>query len=141
MGKNNDSLEVHKRFLVAIRDAYQNYLIHTGRSNKKLIPLHGWIQEELSNYLGDEYQLAGVSETSTKERRVEGWYYIKNSDVVVSRDGIDLGVVSVKFPVQSYKKSKINLFESQLGETANLRMNNIVFGNFLVFPVPLPNVS
>ena len=136
-----DTDELHKRFLSAVKCSYENYKQHGGRSNQKLKPLHGWIQSELHRSLGDDFQLEGISETSSKERSVEGWYYKKNSDVVVSKEGIDVGVVSVKFPVQSYKKNKINMFETQLGETANLRMNNIVFGNFLVLPVPLPNVS
>lgn len=136
-----DADELHKRFLSAVKCSYRNYKQYGGRSNQKLKPLHGWIQSELRGSLGDDYQLEGISETSRKERSVEGWYYKKNSDVVVSRDGIDVGVVSVKFPVQSYKKNKINMFETQLGETANLRMNNIVFGNFLVLPAPLPNFS
>ena len=138
---STDTNELHKRFLRAVKFSYKNYKQYGGRSNQKLKPLHGWIQNELTQRLGDDYLLEGISETSNKERSVEGWYYKKNSDVVVSKDGIDVGVVSVKFPVQSYKKNKINMFETQLGETANLRMNNIVFGNFLVLPVPLPNVS
>ena len=138
---STDSTDLHKRFLRAVKKSYKNYKQYGGRSNQKLKPLHGWIQDELKVCLGDDYQLEGISETSSKERFVEGWYYRKNSDVVVSKNGIDVGVVSVKFPVQSYKKNKINMFETQLGETANLRMNNIVFGNFLLLPVPLPNVS
>ena len=139
--KSTDTTEFNQRFFRAVESSYHNYMQHGSRSNKKLKPLHGWIQSELGEALGSDYRLEGISETSSKERSVEGWYYKKNSDVVVSKDGIDLGVVSVKFPVQSYKKNKINLFETQLGETANLRMNDIVFGNFLVLPVPLPNLS
>ena len=73
--------------------------------------------------------------------KIDGKYYPKNVDVVISKNDINVGVVSVKFPLQSYRKNKINMFENQLGETANLRMNNLVFGHLCVLPIPLPDIS
>ena len=136
------SSDIENRFLQAVKRSYEIYLESGSKSNKRLKALHGWVQSELTTCLDDpEYKLEGLSDTSSKERKVSGWYYDKNSDVVVTNDNLELGVVSVKFPVQSYMKNKINMFEQQLGETANLRMKNIVFGHLCVFPNPLPNVS
>ena len=134
--------DIQDSFLVAVKQAYNNYLVTSSRSNKKLKPLHGWVMDELRKCLDNpEYKLEGLSETSKSERTVAGKYYDKNCDVVISRDDFELGVVSIKFPVSSYKKNKINQFEQQLGETANLRMKNIVFGHLCVFPDPLPTMD
>lgn len=134
--------EIEQRFFKALKRSYGQYLEKGGRSTAKLKPLHGWVQDEIQRGLNDpKYIVIGHSESSGSEVKIDGKYYRKNVDVVISKNGINVGVVSVKFPLQSYRKNKINMFENQLGETANLRMNNLVFGHLCVFPVPLPDIS
>lgn len=95
------------------------------------------MQDELRRELGDAYALTGQSPVSASEASVEGMYYGKNVDVLVSRDGQELGVVSVKFVITNYWQNSVNYFEQQVGETANLRRRNIVYGNLFCVTDPI----
>jgi len=127
-----------ERLLIAVQDSYQAYVDHGARSNQKIKVLHGWIISELTNVLGKEYVIKGLSESGGKEQKVRGKYYEKNVDVAISREGIILGVVSVKFVMSNYNQNKHNYFEQQLGETANLRSKNIVYGHIMLRTQPTP---
>ena len=129
---------ISNRFLDAIQDAYQAYLEHGPRSNKKLKILHGWIIKEIGNVLGDKYAISGLTLDSSSEKSVEGMYYPKRVDLLVARDDQHLGVISIKFVQSNYNQNKNNYFEQQLGETANLRSNDIVFGHVIIFTEPIP---
>ena len=65
-------------------------------------------------------------------------YYDKKVDVLVSREGNDLGVISVKFVNSNYWQNSVNYLEQQIGETANLRRRNIVYGNLFCVTDPIP---
>ena len=128
----------NQRFTTALRKAYGEANKHGGRSTQKIKVLHGWVQDELRLVLGDDYELSGQSLASSKEEQVSGTYYNKKVDVLVSRDDQPLAVVSVKFPISSYGKNAINYIEQQIGETANLRRSNIVYGNLFFLTDPIP---
>ncbi len=127
-----------ERLLVAVQDSYEEYVNHGPRSNAKIKVLHGWIISELAGILGDEYLIQGLSQQGGKEQKVRGKYYEKSVDVAISREGVILGVVSVKFVMSNYNQNRHNYFEQQLGETANLRSNNIVFGHIMLRVQPTP---
>ena len=129
---------ISHRFLEAVQGSYQAYLKHGARSNEKLKVLHGWIIEEIGKELGDEYTISGLTHKSSSEKSVEGMYYSKKVDLLVARDNQHLGVISIKFVQSNYKQNKNNYFEQQLGETANLRSNDIVFGHVIIFTEPIP---
>ncbi len=125
----------------AVKASRDQYLLHGARSDAKLKPLHGWVIEELREGLGKNYTLAGKTLHGGAEMKVGGRYYPKNVDVAISRDGMVIGVVSVKFVQSNYRQNKNNYFEQQLGETANLRSSDIVFGQIMLFPEPIPYFS
>ncbi len=129
---------ISRRFLNAIQDTYQAYLQHGPHSNEKLKFLHGWFIAEIRNTLGDEYTISGMTLASSSEKRVEGMYYPKKVDLLVARDNQHLGVISIKFVQSNYNQNKNNYFEQQLGETANLRSNDIIFGHVIIFTEPIP---
>lgn len=129
---------IYDRFLSAVQETYQAYLQHGPRSNKKLKILHGWMMKEISEMLSDEYTISGLTLDSSSEKSVEGMYYPKKVDILVARNGQHLGVISIKFVQSNYNQNKNNYFEQQLGETANLRSNDIVFGHMIVFTEPIP---
>ena len=108
------------------------------RSNQKTRVLHGWVQEELRREFGDDYAFTGQSPADAHEANVGGMYYDKNVDVLIARDGQELGVVSIKFVISNYWQNSINYFEQQVGETANLRRRNIVYGNLFCVTNPIP---
>ena len=129
---------LESRFVTAMDQSYQKVLDHGPYSNEKTKVLHGWVQDELRRKLGDDYAYTGQTPTRSKEATVSGSYYDKKVDVLVSRDGQELGVVSVKFVISNYWQNSVNYFEQQIGETANLRRRNIVYGNLFCVTNPIP---
>ena len=129
---------IEERFVIAASESYQKVLDHTTRSNQKTKVIRGWVQDELRRELGDAYTYVGLTPTSSREARVLGSYYDKRVNVLVSRDGQELGVVSVKFVISNYWQNSVNYFEQQVGETANLRRKNIVYGNLFCVTNPIP---
>ena len=130
---------VNDRFVKAVREAYRRTMTDGARSTSRIKVLHGWVQNEIRSLLGPDYEIRGLSDDpDSGEERVAGWYYPKNVDVSVKRDGAVLGVVSCKFINSNYKQNANNYFENQMGETANLRRNDIVFGNIFCVSEPIP---
>lgn len=131
---------LEQRFLQAIQLSYQKVIEYGVRSSEKTKVLHGWVQDELKRELGDEFVFTGQTPDSVKkdEANVAGMYYGKDVDVLVARDGQELGVVSIKFVISNYWQNSINYFEQQVGETANLRRKNIVYGNLFCVTNPIP---
>ena len=129
---------VDERFLQAMQESYEKVLEFGVRSNQKTRVLHGWVQDELRRELGNEYVFTGQTPDNTKEAKVSGMYYDKDVDVLIERDGQELGVVSVKFVISNYWQNSVNYFEQQVGETANLRRKNIVYGNLFCVTNPIP---
>lgn len=88
--------------------------------------------------LGGGYEFTGQTPASASEAQVSGMYYDKDVDVLVARDGQELAVISIKFVISNYQQNSVNYFEQQLGETANLRRKNIVYGNLFCVTNPIP---
>lgn len=132
-------VSLESRCLNALREAWRRG-VESPRSPKKLDILHGWIRKELLQKLGD-YRIHGKTTEGgkyNKERVVDGKYYQKNVDIMISRGYHELGAISVKLIQSSYRKNAINYFEHQLGETANLRGQQLVYGNIIFLPHPIP---
>ena len=131
---------LEQRFLQAIQLSCQKVIEYGVRSSEKTKVLHGWVQDELKRELGDEFVFTGQTPDSVKkdEANVAGMYYGKDVDVLIARDGQELGVVSIKFVISNYWQNSINYFEQQVGETANLRRKNIVYGNLFCVTNPIP---
>ncbi len=132
----NETIE--QRFPAAMRNSYRMVQEHGARSNWKTRVLHGWVQDELRRELRDDYTFTGQSPESTHEANVGGMYYGKDVDVLISKDNHELGVISIKFVISNYWQNSVNYFEQQIGETANLRRRNIVYGNLFCVTNPIP---
>ena len=128
--------DLEERMLSAVMDSYERYKEAGPRSNKKLIPLHGWVSDEIKRELGDGYVIRSVQ--SGGELKIDGKYYSKNVDVSVEFKRHVVGVVNVKFVMSNYRQNANNYFENQLGETANLRRSNIAYGHLNLFTHPIP---
>lgn len=129
---------LQRRFLDAMQRSYQKVLDHGPRSKEKTKVLHGWVQDEMRRELGDEYEFTGQTPDTTREAKVSGMYYDKDVDVLIARDGQELGVISIKFVISNYWQNSVNYIEQQIGETANLRRRNIVYGNLFCVTNPIP---
>lgn len=132
------SQDIKQGLLKAIKKSYYNYWTTHARSTQKVKPLHGWVIRELEQRLPNSYRIDGQDEFGGKEKTAKGFYYNKKADVMVSKDNTVLGVISIKFATSNYQQNKNNYFENQLGETANLRSGDIVFGHILVRLEPTP---
>ncbi len=131
-------MEIEQRFLEATQSSYQMVLEHGVRSNAKIRVLHGWVQDELNRELDDAYVFTSLTPDNGSEAKVEGMYYGKNVDILVTRGEHELGVINVKFVISNYWQNAVNYFEQQIGETANLRRRNIVYGNLFCLTNPIP---
>lgn len=133
------STNVESRCLDALKEAWQRG-VESPRSPRKLDVLHGWIRKEILDELPDYQVYSKTTEdgSSSQERSVDGKYYQKRVDIVITREERELGAVSVKLIQSSYMKNAINYFEQQLGETANLRGQRLVYGNLVFLPHPIP---
>ena len=131
---------VRSRFLDAMQRSFAAFLSAGPRSTEKLAPLHGWVQNELRRHLrhSERYTLIGQTAETHSERTIEGRYYPKRVDVSVEGEGRTLAVINIKFVLASYRKNAINYLEQQIGETANLRRQNIVYGNMFFLTNPIP---
>ena len=125
--------------LDAIRESYAEYNKHGARSQKKLHPLHQWVADVMKDLLGAEYDIQSFRKGGDgHEKTISGKYYKKTVDVSISKDGIDLGIISIKFITANFKQNANNYFENLMGETANLRRKSIIFGHFMVIPNKIP---
>ena len=129
---------IESRFVIAASESYQKMLEYGPRSNEKTKVFHGWVQDELRCQLGNDYTYVGQTPANSSEATVSGNYYDKKVDILVSKDGLDLGVISIKFVISNYWQNSVNYFEQQVGETANLRSKNIVYGNLFCVTNPIP---
>lgn len=129
-------------FLKVINEGYQSMLSseHGNRSNKKLIPIHQFIAEQIQSRLDANYITFSINQDKdkSKEKTVEGKYYDKNIDIAITYKNKDIGGISVKFITGNYQQNANNYFEHLLGETANLKRNNYSYSSIYILPKYLP---
>jgi hypothetical protein len=112
----------------ALKEAIKEYYNMGPRSNRKLIPLHGTINEIIRKEL-KTYECHSLP---AKEIKVKGRYYDKNVDVCIKKEDRVYGVVSVKFIMSNYSQNANNYFENLVGELYNLKSNGLVQWYILV---------
>lgn len=122
---------ISKSFLDSINQTMDAYERYGARSNKKLLPIHSWFSKTIKDRLGDGYEVLSLG--AGKEFCFEGRYYPKNLDITVAKNGKAISSISFKFVTSNYKQNANNYFENLMGETANLRRNNLGYAHFIVF--------
>lgn len=122
-------------FLKVILKSFNTYLnVNTSRSTAKLKVLHGSIAKDLYELFGKSYTISSQGYGNDREERIDGRYYPKYVDIAVSKNGKAVAGYAVKFVMRNYSQNSNNYFENMLGETANIRSNNIpYFQIFIVF--------
>jgi len=134
----------NSQFLNVLKHSFMKYLDTGARSNEKLKILHGAISEDLSAKLqaGKDtmatYSVASLGFKTGREGRVKGRYVDKTVDITVSKDGLPISSVAVKFVMSNYMQNSNNYFENMLGETANIRCNGIPYFQIFVIPDKVP---
>ena len=92
-----DESSLEDCLLDAIRESYAEYNEHGARSSKKLGPLHQWVADAMQDLLETKYDIHSLRKDGDGcEKRISGKYYEKTVDVSISRDNVDLGIISIK---------------------------------------------
>lgn len=127
-----------KSFETILWDSYRAFEKHGSRSNKKLIPLHGYIAQELKNTLGELYDVNSLGFGSKKEEKIEGRLNNKLIDISILKEGNFLGGIGVKFVMGNYQQNINNYLENMIGETFNIRESNYCYSQILIIRNPTP---
>lgn len=128
----------NNEFLAKVTEAFKKFLTTSSRSNEKLKILHGAIANDLSERLGNDFQIQSYNIGDGKEGNIQGRYINKNVDIVILRNDNPIAGIGVKFVMQNYAQNSNNYFENMLGETANIRSNNIPYFQIFIIPEKLP---
>lgn len=131
----------NKDFLDTVTDSFDRFLNTNSRSNEKLKVLHGNIAADLQNRLGNGYMVSSLGLGEGKEEEIKGRYIDKKVDITISKNGRALAGIGVKFVMQNYKQNSNNYFENMLGETANIRSNNVAYFQIFIIPDKMPYYS
>lgn len=133
---------IQDKFLKAINASFAAYNEKGGaRSNKKLIPIHKFLSEIILEKLKNGYFIKSLGIGNGKEATINGKYYPKDLDIAVFKNDKIVATVSFKFVTSNYKQNANNYFENLMGETANIRRQNVGFAHFLVFRGHTPYYS
>lgn len=126
----------NSEFLCVLKESFIRFLQTNARSNEKLKILHSYIAKSLCNLLGkEEYSFYSLGFGDEKEALIKGRYLDKKVDITV-RDKQNRNVcgIAVKFVMSNYSQNSNNYFENMLGETSNIRCNNVpYFQIFCIF--------
>ncbi|MDR2359893.1 MAG: hypothetical protein LBD85_01245 [Oscillospiraceae bacterium] len=134
----------NSRFLEILKASFLKYLETGARSNEKLKILHGAISSDLSeklkttNDIGGVYAVYSLGFGSGQEKKIVGRYVDKAVDITISKDGQPVAGIAVKYVMSNYMQNSNNYFESMLGETANIRCNEIPYFQIFVIPDKIP---
>lgn len=133
---------LQNKFIKAINASFSAYDKKGGaRSNKKLIPIHKFLSETILGKLKNGYSIKSLGIGDGKEATIDGKYYPKDLDVAIFKNNKIVATVSFKFVTSNYQQNANNYFENLMGETANIRRQNIGFAHFLVLRGHTPYYS
>lgn len=125
----------NKELLKVIKESFKTYLnIGTSRSNAKLKTLHGHIAKDLEEKLGNDFSVLSQGIGKDKEGSINGRYYKKKVDISICYKDEPVAGFAIKYVMRNYSQNSNYYFENMLGETANLRANDIpYFQIFIIF--------
>ncbi len=130
----------NQEFLRVISNSFREFLkSETSRSTAKLKSLHGAVAKDIADLLGEDYKVFSQGYGANKEKNILGRYINKRVDITIkTREGKDVCGIAVKFVMQNYSQNSNNYFENMLGETANIRANNIPYFQIFIILDKLP---
>lgn len=128
----------NQQFLEVLKNSFVKFLETHSRSNEKLKILHGSIAYDLSERLGNDYEIKSLGYGTQSEGKIQGRYINKNVDITIIHNNKPIAGIAIKFFMQNYAQNANNYFENMLGETANIRSNNIPYFQIFIIPSQLP---
>jgi hypothetical protein len=128
-----------ENILDVIKKSQLAYLHHGARSNEKLRSLHGKFANDIAQRTAGRLKVNSLGYGPEKEETVEGIFYPKKVDILISdRSGKPKAAIALKFVMSNYSQNANNYFESSLGETTNIREAGVPCFQVLVLPERLP---
>ncbi len=140
----NEMSTIKEKFRISLEEGYKKYLSIHPRSSEKIIPMHKCLSEIINEKLGGEeagYSIKAMGIADGKEYNFQGRYYAKDIDITIIYKGQPISGLGFKFITSNYKQNSNNYFENMLGETANLKRANFLYGQVLVFKYKMPYYS
>ena len=137
-------MNIKEKFRKSLEEGYKKYLSVHPRSSKKIEPIHQCISEIILSKLGGEkkgFSIKSMGIDDNKEFSVEGKYFSKNIDITILYNNEPISGLGFKFITSNYKQNSNNYFENMLGETANLKRADFLYGQVLVFKHKMPYYS
>lgn len=126
---------LNQKFLECLEKSFLKYLEKGAkgvRGTGKLKILHPHIAEDLRNILDDKFQIYSLDEKHGKEKVIRGRYMDKRVDIAVMKGERPVAGIGIKFIMSNYRQNTNNYFENMLGETANIRTNNILYFQIVI---------
>ncbi len=133
-----------EKFRESIEKGYKKYLSVHPRSSEKILPIHKCISEILLEKLGGEkskFTIKSMGIDDSKEYNFKGKYYSKDIDITIFYKNKPISGLGFKFITSNYKQNSNNYFENMLGETANLKRADFLYGQVLVLKHKMPYYS
>lgn len=141
---NLDIINFNQELIDSIEESFKYVLSgkNKNRSSSKVDIIHGNIVRHLQKCLGEEY-IVKTKHTTGKEEIIVGRYNEKRVDILVERrrDNKQIAGLGLKFILSSFQKNSNNYFENMLGETANIRSNNIPYFQIIILLENIPNFT
>ena len=122
---------ISKAILTAIIASFEKYESDGARSTEKLKPLHEFAGGLLAEITKGRFQLSHMS-TKDGELKVDGAYYPKDVDIVLSQKKRPVFCLGIKFVTSNYKQNANNYFEGMMGETANIQSAGIPYAQLII---------
>lgn len=132
---------IKEKFIKSLEEGYKNYLLVHARSTSKIIPMHKCLSEILKEKLGKDFVIKSMGIGDNKEYKFRGKYYTKHLDITILKDNKPISALGFKFVTSNYKQNSNNYFENMLGETANVKRNDLLYGQILILKEQMPYFS
>ena len=133
--------KLKEKFRKSLEEGYKKYLSVHPRSSEKIMPMHKCISEIILSKLGNDFTIKSMGIADNKEYKIKGKYYSKDIDITILYKNKPISGLGFKFITSNYKQNSNNYFENMLGETANLKRADFLYGQVLVFKHKMPYYS
>jgi hypothetical protein len=128
-----NTVEMISKFEQSVREGFANYTKFGTRSNKRILPIHDFVSDLLSEIFGDNFIVE-------KEYNIHGFLYQKKVDIVVLEKNSKTPVfcIGVKFITRNYKQNANNYFEGMIGETSNVQRSGVPYAHLIIMRDEVP---
>ena len=128
-------------YINTLKQSYRSLYLNGVRSNERIKHIHYWVKERFREKLGNKYNYHSYdpNDNTKKELKINGSFYNKSCDIAISdKKNNPIAAISVKFITSNFKQNGNNYFEAMLGESYNIKKENILYAHLIICPNPIP---